>query len=88
MNGIRRKNALKVAEAMRRFGVTTRAALALELGVTRQAVSQWGDTVPELMQYRIEERLRAEALAAMANAAPAKPRRAIRRSVDKRSLPA
>lgn len=58
MNQPRRKPALKLVEAMRLLGVNTRSALARELGITRQAVSQWGKHVPELMQYRIEDRLR------------------------------
>jgi DNA-binding transcriptional regulator YdaS (Cro superfamily) len=56
-----RPHPMKLSEAMTHFKVTTRSALARELGISRQAVSQWGEVVPELMQYRIEARLRARA---------------------------
>lgn len=33
-------------------------ATAEELGVTSQAVSQWGEIIPERMAYRVEKRTR------------------------------
>lgn len=39
-------------QAIDHFGSTS--ALARALGVTYEAVRQWGDEVPELRQYQIE----------------------------------
>lgn len=39
--------------AVRKAG--SQSALARLLGVTRQAVSQWGDKLPPLQAYRLKE---------------------------------
>jgi transcriptional repressor of cell division inhibition gene dicB len=46
-------------EAIDRFGGTDRLAEAL--GITRQAIYQWGEAVPELRQFQIEVILRRQA---------------------------
>jgi predicted transcriptional regulator len=33
----------------------TQAAVARALGITRSAVSQWGDVIPELQRFRLRE---------------------------------
>lgn len=43
---------MKTKDAVKFFG--SKAALARALGVERQAVTNWGDTVPEGRQYQIE----------------------------------
>lgn len=50
---------MKTAKAAQLFGNYNRMAKAL--GVTRQAISQWGETVPPLRAYQIEEILAQEA---------------------------
>ena len=44
---------MKVEEAITQFGSV--AALATALGISVQAVYQWGDTVPPLRVYQIRE---------------------------------
>lgn len=46
---------MKVEEAITQFGSV--AALATALGISVQAVYQWGDTVPPLRVYQIRELL-------------------------------
>lgn len=53
---------MKTDQAVRHFGSVT--ALARALGISHQAVCQWGDDVPELRAYQIE-RLTDGALAAV-----------------------
>ena len=43
---------MKTADAIKAFG--TAAALADALGITRQAITNWGDDVPEVRRYHIE----------------------------------
>ncbi len=43
---------MKTIDVIRYFGTKTLVAEAL--GTTKQAVGQWGDTVPELRQYQLE----------------------------------
>ncbi len=43
---------MKKAEAVKHFGSPSKLADAL--GITLQAVGQWGDTVPLSRQYQIE----------------------------------
>ena len=43
---------MKTINVIRYFGTKTLVAEAL--GTTKQAVGQWGDTVPELRQYQLE----------------------------------
>lgn len=43
---------MKTAEVIKHFGSV--AALAAALGVRRQAIYQWGETVPEGRRYEIE----------------------------------
>lgn len=45
---------MRTAEALRMLRVN-KAELARRLRITRSAVTQWGEFVPELMQYRIED---------------------------------
>jgi hypothetical protein len=47
---------MKTKEAIAAFG--RRADLARALGITRQAVSRWGEDVPDLRVYQIREVLR------------------------------
>lgn len=42
---------MKTQEAIDHFG--TPAALAEALGITREAIYQWGDEVPEARQYQL-----------------------------------
>jgi transcriptional repressor of cell division inhibition gene dicB len=42
---------MKTLEAIELFG--SRRELAEELGISRAAVSQWGEDVPELREYQI-----------------------------------
>ena len=44
---------MKTADAISAFG--SPAELARALQITRSAISQWGDTVPELRAYQIRE---------------------------------
>lgn len=44
---------MKTADLIRLFGGVTRTAEAL--GVTKSAVSQWGENVPELRVYKLRE---------------------------------
>lgn len=44
---------MKTEEAVKRFGSKYR--LAQILGITRQAVGQWGDNVPELQALKLEK---------------------------------
>jgi DNA-binding transcriptional regulator YdaS (Cro superfamily) len=45
---------MKVDEAVALFG-GSRRALAESLGISVQAVAQWGDAVPKLREYQIKE---------------------------------
>lgn len=47
-------------EAIELFGGNVRA-LAEALGITEQAVHQWGERVPELRVYQIKEKMAGEA---------------------------
>ena len=51
-------NVETVADAMVALGCPTKAALARTLGVSRQNLNHWGDTVPELRRYQIREMVR------------------------------
>jgi DNA-binding transcriptional regulator YdaS (Cro superfamily) len=53
---------MKTEEAVRLAG--TAAELARLLGISRAAVSKWGDEVPPLRAYQIRELIAAGALAA------------------------
>jgi len=44
---------MKTEEAVKRYGSKYR--LAQLLGITRQAVGQWGDDVPELQALKLEK---------------------------------
>lgn len=44
---------MKTSDAIQSFG--TVAELASALGISVQAVYQWGDVVPELRRYQINE---------------------------------
>ena len=44
---------MKTQKAVALFGSANR--LAKMLGITRQAISQWGEDVPLLRQYQIDE---------------------------------
>ena len=44
---------MKTEEAVKRFGSKYR--IAQILGITRQAVGQWGDNVPELQALKLEK---------------------------------
>lgn len=44
-----------VQDAMVALGCPTKAALARALGVSRQNLQYWGETVPELRRYQIRE---------------------------------
>ena len=48
---------METQEAIDAFG--SPLALATALGITRAAVYQWGETVPELREYQIRELLAA-----------------------------
>lgn len=43
---------MKTADAIRYF--QTKSALARALGVSKQAVAQWGDTVPDGRAYQLQ----------------------------------
>jgi DNA-binding transcriptional regulator YdaS (Cro superfamily) len=43
---------MKTADAIKYFG--TRTALAKALGISKQAVAQWGETVPEGRAYQLQ----------------------------------
>lgn len=43
---------MKTADAIRHFG--TQAALARALGVSKQAVAQWGEVVPDGRAYQLQ----------------------------------
>lgn len=43
---------MKTKDAIRFFG--TQAELARALGITRQSIKSWGETVPLARQYQIE----------------------------------
>ena len=43
---------MKTQDAIKHFG--GRQQLADVLGITRPAIYEWGETVPELRQYQIE----------------------------------
>ena len=43
---------MKTDEAIKHFGSATK--LALVLGISKSAVSQWGDEVPELRAMQLE----------------------------------
>jgi DNA-binding transcriptional regulator YdaS (Cro superfamily) len=43
---------MRTEEAIKHFG--TAAELARQLGISRQSVHDWGDTVPEGRAYQIE----------------------------------
>lgn len=49
-----RNNMMTTKEALAMFG-GSRRKLAEALGITTQAVAQWGDTVPLLREYQIRE---------------------------------
>lgn len=44
---------MKTEESVKRFGSKYR--IAQILGITRQAVGQWGDNVPELQALKLEK---------------------------------
>lgn len=44
---------IKTADAIKEFGDPLRLAAAL--GITRAAIYQWGETVPALRAYQIQE---------------------------------
>ena len=48
-----RMRAMKTKDAIKAFG--SPKELAAALGITREAIYQWGDTVPELRAYQIRE---------------------------------
>lgn len=50
----RKRTDMRTEDALKRLGVH-KAELARKLGITRSAVTQWGEFVPVLMQYRIED---------------------------------
>lgn len=50
--------AMKKSEAIKLFG--NEAGLAAALDISRSAVNQWGDDVPELRAYQIKEILAAK----------------------------
>lgn len=43
---------MKTVDVIEYFGSQPKVAKALN--ITKQAISKWGDTVPELRQYQIE----------------------------------
>ena len=43
---------MKTADAVAHFG--TKAAIARALGITPQALTQWGEHPPELAQFKLE----------------------------------
>lgn len=47
---------MKTSEALREFNDSVRE-LAAALGITREAVYQWGETVPPLREYQIRDLL-------------------------------
>jgi predicted transcriptional regulator len=49
---------MRTAEVIERWG--SAAAVAEKLGITRQAVSLWRETVPPLRVYQIRELIEAE----------------------------
>lgn len=49
---------MRTAEVIERWG--SAAAVAEKLGITRQAVSLWGENVPPLRAYQIKELIDAE----------------------------
>jgi transcriptional repressor of cell division inhibition gene dicB len=49
---------MKTCDAIARFGGVRQLADAL--GIWTSAIYQWGENVPELRRYQIEERLRQE----------------------------
>lgn len=51
-----RMSAMKTSDALKEFGGSARE-LAAALGITREAVYQWGETVPPLRAYQIRELL-------------------------------
>ena len=52
-----RMRAMKTEDAIKAFG--SPKELAAALGITREAIYQWGDDVPELRAYQIRELLAA-----------------------------
>lgn len=60
---------MKTDDAIKAFG--TPKELAAALGITREAIYQWGDTVPELRAYQIRELLAARESAESTPAAQA-----------------
>jgi len=44
---------MKTQEVVKRYG--SKAALARKLDITPQAISQWGDEMPELQVFRLRE---------------------------------
>lgn len=47
--------AMNTSDLEKVFG--TQVAIAAFLGISRAAVSQWGESVPELRQYQLRERM-------------------------------
>lgn len=43
---------MKTADAIRHFG--TQSALAKALGISKQAIAQWGERVPEGRAYQLQ----------------------------------
>lgn len=60
---------MKLAEVLPHFG-GCKVNVARALGVTKQAVSEWGDDVPELRQYQIRELLSRRSGASKAKTSP------------------
>jgi len=52
---------MKTSDAIRLVG--SRQALADALGITRQAISQWGETVPRLREFELRDLLAAQRVA-------------------------
>jgi DNA-binding transcriptional regulator YdaS (Cro superfamily) len=44
---------MKTLDAVERYG--SKKALAKKLGITPQAISQWGDDMPELQALKLEK---------------------------------
>lgn len=51
---------MTINEAKSLLNVSSDRALAKKLGLSRQAVSQWGGTVPVLREYQIKALARGE----------------------------
>lgn len=60
---------MRTEDAIRHFDNSVRS-LAEALGITREAVYQWGDTVPRLRAYEIRDLLAARQTAGASDTAP------------------